>query len=189
MATITPGTYRADDLTPVELADAQAVWIPLAREALMRVAGEYQGFTTYAELAEEIQERSNIRTRQLVRTWLGAVLGAVSRDCHERSEPLLSSLCVQKDGSIGAGYASDVAAIYGGSAPDDIELAAAEERHACYRYFGATLPADGGQPTFLLMVAKRRASAKRREREDRVRPTCASCGIQTPASGICDYCS
>jgi len=189
MATTTPGTYRSEDLSPVDLAEAQAAWIPLAREVLIRVAGEYQAVVTYGELAEELQERSGIRTRQLLRNWLGSVLGEVSRDCHSRSEPMLSSLCVQKDGTIGAGYANDVAAIFGGTAPEDIELAAAEERLSCYQHFGATLPADGGSPTFTPTVAKRRMTAKRRAREDRVRPTCPTCGIATPASGICDYCA
>jgi hypothetical protein len=188
MATTTPGTYRSEDLSPVELADAQAAWIPLAREALVRTAGEYQAVISYGELAEELQEKSGIATRQLMRHWLGAVLASVSRECTERGEPLLSSLCVQKDGSIGAGYAADVAAATGSEAPEDIELSAAEARLACYRHFGAVMPADGGSPSFTPTVAKRRMTAKRRAREDRVRPKCPSCGIETPASGICDYC-
>ena len=56
MATTTPGTYRSEDLSPVDLAEAQAAWTPLAREVLIRVAGEYQAVVTYGELAEELQQ-------------------------------------------------------------------------------------------------------------------------------------
>jgi hypothetical protein len=189
MATTTPGTYRIDDESPVDLTEAKAAWTPLARAALEQVAGTYGGIVTYKVLAEEIQAASGIRTRQMLHRWLGDVLGAVSADCHAKSEPLLSALCVQQDGSIGAAYAAAFEAAHGTPPPEDIELAAAEERLECYRHFGAVMPADGGSAQFTPEVAKRRTTAKRRAREDRVRPTCPSCGINLPASGICDYCN
>jgi hypothetical protein len=63
--------------------------------------------------------------------WIGKVLGAVAVDCHGRGEPLLSALCVRKDGTIGDGYADAVADTHGGDPPADFELHAAEERRRC----------------------------------------------------------
>src|SRR5215203_780269 len=120
-----PATYRESDGEAVEMADAKAEWIPFAREALIRVAREYNGLISYGELAEEVQARSSIRTRQLKHYWVGSVLGVVSQDCHSRGEPLLPSLCVQQDGSMGAGYAAALVDTYGGPAPDDHDKAAA----------------------------------------------------------------
>src|SRR5436305_12280281 len=138
------------------MADAKAVWVPLAREALVRTAHEYHRLIKYGELAEEIQQRSGIRTKQLVHYCIGDILGQVATDCHERQEPLLSALCVQQNGSIGDGYAVALAATYGGSPPDDLDMSAAEERLACYRFFGATIPDDGGRPALPPQVALQR---------------------------------
>ena len=124
------------------------------------MAREYNGLISYGELAEEVQERAQIRTRQLKHYWVGAVLGVVSLDCHSRGEPLLPSLCVQQDGHIGAGYGASITDTYGGPVPEDLDMAAAEERLKCYAHFGATLPADGGTPTLSPQVATRRRVAR-----------------------------
>jgi len=38
-----PGTYRESNGQAVQMADAKLVWIPLAREALERVARTFPG--------------------------------------------------------------------------------------------------------------------------------------------------
>lgn len=187
--TTSPTTYRESDGQAVERADAQAAWIPFAREALMRVAQDYNGLITYRELAEEVQSRSEIRTQQLMHHWIGKVLSGVGRDCVSRGEPRLSSLCVQQDGQIGAGYKVELAEVDGGVVPEDLDMAAAEERLRCYAYFGATLPADGGTPTLSPQIATKRRVAARKAREDIRRPVCPTCHLQLPSTGQCDNCA
>jgi hypothetical protein len=183
------GTYREGTGEPIAMSDAKDVWIPLARVALLQVARTYHSVTNYGDLAKDIQSTSGIRTRQMVHYWIGDVLGAVSRDCQERGEPLLSSLCVHQDGTIGDGYAIALAEAYGEPAPADLEAAAAEERLACYRYFGAELPPDGGRPALTTQVASRRRRAAAQARSEARRPVCPSCYLELPATGQCDFCS
>jgi hypothetical protein len=182
------GTFREIDETEVPIAEAKAAWVPLAREALVGVAGSYHALITYGELAEELQSQSGIRTTQMVHSWIGAVLRQVALDCFAKDEPLLPSLCVLQSGQIGTGYAAAVAETYGGEPPEDPDLAAAEERLKCYRYFGATIPADGGQPAFPRQVATRRRTAARQAFEDRPQPVCPTCFLRLPSNGRCDNC-
>lgn len=183
-----PGTYRESDGQAVPMAEAKAVWVPLARDALERVARVYHGLINYGELAEELQLRSGIRTRQLIHYWIGDVLGAVAKDCYARGEPLLSALCVQQNGVIGEGYSWAMAETYGGPAPDDLDMAAAEERLKCYRFFGADLPSGGGRPALTPQVAAKRRAVAQRAREDARRPVCPTCNLELPATGQCDFC-
>ncbi len=140
-----PTTIREIDSSPVEMAQAQQEWAIAARPELERVARTYGELIRYAELAEAVQVSTGIRTRKLMRNWIGDVLTLVGTDCHERGEPLLSALCVQKDGTIGDGYGVALVKIYGGDPPTDLDQQAAEERLRCYQHFGAVMPADGGR--------------------------------------------
>lgn len=172
------------------MQDAKIAWVPIARESLVRTAGTYNAYVTYRDLAEELQEKSGIRTTQLVHYWIGKVLTTVASNCHEHDEPLLSSLCVQQNGSVGNGYAAALDATYGGAPPEDLDLAAAEERLRCYRHFGATLPPDGGSPMLTPTLAatrtKKEATARRaRKALEAVRPICPLCHVQLPSSGVC----
>jgi hypothetical protein len=184
-----PGPYRESDGSPVTVDDAKAAWTALARQALENVAHVYRGIINYGALAEEVQSSSGIRTRQVAHHWIGDVLVGVTSGCASNGEPLLSALCVRQDGSIGDGYGVALVETYGGLAPDDLEMAAAEERLRCYQYFGAPMPADGGRPVLTPTVAARRRVASRRAREDRVRPSCPSCHIRLSVSGECEYCN
>ena len=113
---------------------------------LERVAGTYNLYIEYKDLAETVQQDSGITTGVLVHHWIGSVLGAVARERRAPDEPMLSSLCVRADGTIGAGYGESVLEREG-AVPEDLDLHAAAERLACYRYFGANLPENGGAPT------------------------------------------
>lgn len=175
----------------IAIQDAMAAWIPMARESLLRTAETYNGYITYSDLAEEVQNKSGIRTKQLIHYWVGKVLGVVAIDCHQLHEPLLSSLCVRQDGSVGAGFGAALDETYGGTRPDDLDLAAAEERLKCYLHFGAQMPPDGGRPTLTPMLAATRsrratATAKRtRTMNEEVRAICPLCHVRLPSSGIC----
>ena len=124
---------------------ARETWALAAREKLEETARTYGAVVTYKELAEWVQERSLIRTKQLHMHWIGDVLTRVSLACVERREPLLSALCVDARGHVGPGYAVAVEMQRGTplSDPDDH---AAHERLACHRWHGADLPEDGGGP-------------------------------------------
>ena len=183
-----PGTYREIDSSPVEMDLAKQEWALAARPELERVAHSYGEVVKYGELAEAVQMSTGIRTRTLMHYWIGDVLGRVSADCHRRGEPLLSSLCVHQDGTIGVGYGIALAATCGGDAPDDLELQSAEERLRCYRHFGAVMPADGGHAKLTPEVTARRRKAAKKAKEDAPKATCPTCHIQLPATGDCYYC-
>ena len=184
-----PTTYREIDSDPVEMEQAQQEWAVAARPELERVARTYGEVIRYAELAEAVQASTGIRTRKLMHHWIGAVLTLVGTDCHNRGEPLLSALCVQKDGSIGDGYGVALVKIRGGDLPDDLELQAAEERLRCYENFGAVMPADGGRPQMTREVTARRRKLAKAAREDAPKATCPKCNIVLPAMGShCYYC-
>lgn len=175
------------------MRDARLVWVPFARESLLRTAKKYNAYITYADLAEELQIKSGIRTKQLVHYWIGKVLGIVSSDCHRLDEPLLSSLCVHQNGSVGASYGAALDETYGGTRPEDLDQAAAEERLECYRRFGAQMPEDGGRPSLTPMLAamrsKRAATASRARAAIEVeREVCKSCHLRLPSSGVCGSC-
>ena len=184
------GTYLEATGEPVEMRDARVVWAPIARESLLRTAQTYNAYITYGDLAEELQRASGIRTKQLIHHWIGKVLVTVSSECHEQNEPLLSSLCVYQNGSVGAGYGGALDATYGGPRPDDLDLAAADERLKCYRHFGAQMPEDGGQPVLTPMLAatrmnKKATASRARTAVEDVREICPLCHVRLPSSGIC----
>jgi hypothetical protein len=182
---------------------------------LLEAAGRYRALVTYKQLTAAVQQSSGITTTQPMHQWLGDVLGRVTDDCQSRGEPLLSSLCVTVQGSVGQGYA-DAVEHARGTRPTDPDEHAAAERLSCYRHWEATgLPRDGGTPlrtahfTPVRKAAPRKAAPRKaadprpaKPRKVPARPTtaaalapepaaiklCPTCFTQVPASGICDYC-
>ena len=181
------GAWR--EASEVGAEASRDAWAVVARDVLIDSARRYRSVVTYKELAVEVQARTGIRTRQLTHYWIGDVLGRVSADSTRRGEPLLSSLCVNAQGSVGPGYAPAVQAAYG-RAPDDPDDHAAHERLACHRHFEAPdLPASGGVAALTHQVATARARPVRRPvPERREAPTCPTCHMQVPSTGICDTC-
>ncbi len=174
---------RTTDDTPVEMADAVAAWATAGRSVLEEVAGKYGAYISYAELGGKLQQATGIETSQQLQHWIGKVLTGIEEQRSGPDEPLLSSLVVRADESVGTGYSLSVAA-RDGEAPGDPDLHAAEERHRCYRRYGAVLPNGGGRPKLTTAVAARRAKAKAKEP---VRlPVCPECFITLPATGACD---
>jgi hypothetical protein len=165
-------------------------WAGAARTVLVGVAQRYHGVITNKELAAEVQQLTEIRTSQRAHYWIADVLGRVSRDSFSRGEPLLSSLCVNPQGSMGEGYAVAVAATTGADT-EDVEAQAAAERLACYRHFEAVgLPEDGGFAELTPQVVARRARARKEAAANAPIDVCPKCNTQLPATKVCDnYCT
>src|SRR6185437_8999892 len=97
----TSGTWRVSDESHVDFMAALAAWTAAAIPELEHVARIYHATITYHDLGELVQDRSGIRTRMLLMNWIGKVLGGAARESHSRGRPLLSSLCIHSDGTIG----------------------------------------------------------------------------------------
>jgi hypothetical protein len=166
---------------------ARATWALAAREQLIDTAGSYQAVITYKELADSVQARTRIRTDQLRHYWVGDVLGRVARDCTERGEPLLSSLCVDASGSVGTTYAAVVLEVRG-KAPKDSDDHAATERLACYKHFGATLPHGGGTPALTSQLSAKRTRDRKAAAEDKPLNVCPIHFTTFSVTGVCDQC-
>ncbi|MBO1419709.1 hypothetical protein J0670_34535 [Streptomyces sp. FH025] len=179
------------DGSAVSAGQAQIVWTRAAYPALTDVARRYHAVITYGELAEQVQQASGVRTRIDQRHWIGKVLALVVREAHRRGDPPLTALVVHAaDGKVGAGY-QDVLAVAGQpplADEMDREQHAAAARLACYRHFGADLPADGGIPA---LAPRLRASVARKAAAATVaRPPaiCPTCFLELPATRVCDSC-
>jgi hypothetical protein len=198
--------FRSDDGNEVDALDAQEAWNRAARPVLVQVARRYGSLIAPADLAEEVQALSNVRTRESA-VWIEDVLDAVGVECGARGEPLLSAFVIGPDGRIGERYEQLVVKLEG-SAPTDIEMHAATQRLEAHRYHGATLPVDGGKPTLPPQLPKRRASAtkstttrtrttrakapatpRKHKNPEVVRAVCPTCFLTMPANGICDTCN
>ena len=94
---------QRSDGTEVKQKDAVKAWAEVARPYLIEVA-KAKATVTYKALANYVREETGTDTRQLIYQWIGEVLGAVSAEAEARGEPHLVSLCVNTEGSIGAGY-------------------------------------------------------------------------------------
>jgi hypothetical protein len=180
-----PGTWRVSDGDAVAFNEAKAEWAQAGRRVLIQTAMRYHDIITYGELAEQVQILTGIRTKSQMRNWIGSVLGMVADECVRRNEPPLTSLCVHQDGSVGEGYVY-VVRLQQSNVPEDLDQHAADARLDCYRFFGATIPADGGSPALTPQVAARRRAARRDNRPAQV---CPRCFLVLPATGVCDSCS
>ncbi len=165
-------------------------WADAAYEILVGVAGQYHGVVEHTRLGQEIQERSGVTTRRVVRSWLGGTLGLVADRCVAEGTPPLTSLVVRKDTG-GVGDAYDVALVALGA--DPIEDTMQREKHAaqsrleCYQWANAAgLPADGGRAA---LTPKLAAAAARLAKANRPAPkVCVTCNMVLLPTGLCDYC-
>ena len=167
---------------------ARDAWSEAAREVLTATAQRYHAVVTYKELAAEVQDRTGIHTRKLMQHWIGDVLKLVAADCERRGEPNLASLCVNAQGSVGAGYEAVVRA-QSGSVPDDADAHAAQERLECYRAANAPdLPADGGRPSLSPKLQASRSRARVVAARDKPADVCPTCHMARLPNGVCDNC-
>lgn len=182
----------------VSQADAVRQWWPVAREVLVETAREYGAWITYDDLSARIQASTGITTKQPVDEWIARVLGAVATDAEQRGEPRLTSLCVTAERRIDENYAG----VPSGTDERTRERAAADDRLACYRFYGAEMPADGGSAVVLAPAPARRerrassrSSAPRSSSPARTPPrpamretTCPKCFMVVPVAARCREC-
>lgn len=204
-----PSAPEPRDASQIGSAAARAAWAEAARAVLLEAAGRYRALVTHRQLGAGVQESTGITTTQPVHLWIGDVLGRVADECRLRGEPLLSSLCVTAQGSVGPAYADAVERARG-TRPADPDDHAAHERLSCYRHWEAEgLPRDGGTAlrTAHFSPGRKATSTRPASRVSKPRKTpapkaaasaaspaprpirlCPSCFTQVPASGVCDYC-
>jgi hypothetical protein len=181
----TSETRDAAEMGPEAAIEA---WASAARAVLIEAARGYRTVVSHKELAEAVQERSGVHTERRTHYWIDDVLGAVSRECATRDEPLLSALCVNREGSVGTAYAALVLELTG-TAPDDADDHAAKERLACHRFFEATdLPAEGGTPALVPQLSAARARVRKAAAAARPARTCPTCYMELLPTGVCDTC-
>lgn len=185
------GQDDANDYTDAASLDSEesgAAWALAARNALIETAHSYDALVTTKELAALVQQMSRIRSDQPPHRWIGDVLRRVATECAGRDEPLLSSLCVDASGSVGAGYA-DVVLTVRGESPADPDQHAAHERLSCYRHFGANVPAGGGAAALTPQLKARRERVTSAA-QAALRPAtlCPVHHVEMPATGVCDLC-
>lgn len=166
---------------------ALARWTESAREILVTTAKKYHSVITQKDLAAEVMTRSGVHTRRQRHYWLGEVLARVAADCAAREEPLLSSLCVNAEGSVGEGYAAAVTAVRGPLSSNGDDHAAAE-RLECHRFFGATLPSGGGVRALTPRLSASRSRERRAAAAEKPPTLCPTCHTAVPGTGVCDYC-
>lgn len=181
-----PGPWRESDGTPIPFLEAKAEWAQVAHDILIQTAKRYNEYLTYAELARRVLAESGIQYRPDQRNWIGKVLALVADRCAAASKPALTALCVSAgEEKVGANY-HYVLKLTGQSVPDDLQAHAAEARLKCYRFYGAEMPRNGGEPTLT-----RRAAARRAKAEPPVEKPVLLCPVhfsQLPVTGQCDLC-
>ncbi len=185
------GFWREPDGVPTSRSIAFEAWALAAHEILTETAKTYHGLIHYGDLAEAVQTRTDIRTSQQQRNWIGTVLAPVVHLCHRNGEPPLTALVVRKqDGQVGEGY-DEVLRVAG---LRTIEDPAAREKHAavsrleCYQWAGSA-PPGGGHAELAPKAAAKVATTRRVAKTDRPTAVCPNCFIALPATGECDNCA
>jgi hypothetical protein len=184
-------TTDEQEQIPVDVDEATDAWAEEARRILTAVAGTYHRLIDRTDLAAEVQEASGVRTTKNSQYWLSQVLARVAAVNVDRHEPPLAALVVHRPtGAVGESY-DEVLRLAGLPLIDDEttrEKHAAAARMECYRWAGATMPADGGHPALAPRLEQRIVRDRRRARAEAPPNVCPSCFMAVPATGICDSC-
>ena len=115
-------------------AEAQKEWVSIGREVLIAVARRRDLTISYSDFASVIQNESGVRTTKPLPQWIGGVLDLIGLECASSGEPLLSALCVRRDGSIGQGFARQYEQVYGAGGAFGLEDAAYMEQERCWSF-------------------------------------------------------
>jgi hypothetical protein len=180
------------DPEPVAPGEAEDAWAEEARQILAGVAGTYHRLIDHTDLAAGVQQASGIHTSGNAHYWIGRVLRQVAAVNALKGEPALTALVVHRtQGTVGDGY-DEVLRLAGDDPitdPTERERHAAAARMECYRWAGATMPADGGNPELSPRLAQRITRERKRAREEASPSVCPTCFMAVPPTGICDNCA
>lgn len=186
-----PGYWREPDGVAVPAHEAEQLWATHALDVLRDVASRFGELVDYAELSAHVQERSQVRTRVPVMTWIGGVLRRVMQTTRAAGEPPLSVLVIPKR-------------------VDSAEAAWSTARMQCYRRYCADIPEElpivratgsgtsvGGRPSSAPAGRTRSSSGTTRakapsrpaSRLDAPPALCPRCFLALPATGVCDNCA
>lgn len=181
----------------MSLNQAMKYWHPVAYDRLQEVAKTYNAYITYKDLGDHVMEVTGITYGATYR-WVGKLLGPIVHRCIKDGYPPLTSLVVhQDDHSVGEGYDENFRAL-GIPVPPKTDMAtklaildehAAVARFQCYRYFGAELPAGGGEPTLTPKIRAARDAKIAKAKAEQPRPVCPTHFIELPVSGVCEMCN
>lgn len=182
----------------VGVKEASHAWAQAAVEVLVEVAGRYRGLITYAELAEQVQARTGLRTRASFRSWIGALLAQVVARCHAEGLPPLTSLVVHRPGAeVGMDEATVQARLtcycrFADDVPAEVVAAAEAAARANEEAARAEEEAKEARRRRTPARTRARAPGQRQERRstaaEEAPRICPTCFVQLPASGICDDC-
>jgi hypothetical protein len=179
------------DPEPVAPGEAEDAWAEEARQILAGVAGTYHQLIDHTDLAAGVQQASGIHTSGNAHYWIGRVLNQVAAVNAVKGEPPLTALVVHRvQGTVGDDY-DEVLRLAGTPAITDAnerEKHAAAARMDCYRWAGATMPADGGNPALSPKLEQRITRGRKRAREEAPPTVCTTCFMAVPPTGICDNC-
>ncbi|AQP48510.1 hypothetical protein BW730_14340 [Tessaracoccus aquimaris] len=182
------GTWHVDDPnSKVNWQVAMSAWAEATLPELERVASVYEGFITYTDLAERLQEVTGYRTRTVLSYWIGKVLDKVVIRTLTEDLPPLTALVVQKgDGLVGDGYYNREHPPGSIDETEELNDVADADRLLCYRAYGADVPADA-RPQRTALRKDKSAPRPRQPEMSRAR-VCPSCRLELPLSGQCDSC-
>ncbi len=203
-----PGYWRETDGSAVAAHEAEAVWADHALDVLRDVASRFGDQIDYAELSQQVQERSGVHTRVQVLTWIGGVLRRVMQATRASGEPSLSVLVIPKRGDASAEAAWTTARMqcyrrYCADLPQDSPVLGVERSSAGTGVTGAagTRAAGGAGGTRRPAPSTRRAGSRSGASTTRKSPTrpaarqdappalCPRCFLALPATGVCDNCA
>lgn len=176
---------------PVPPGEAEDAWAEAAHEILTTVAGTYHRLIDRTDLAARVQEASGVRSSKNPHYWLGRVLAQVAAVNRLHDEPPLTALVVHRlTGAVGDDY--DEVLRLSGAEPITDEIArekhAAEARMECYRWAGASMPANGGHPALSPRLDQRIVRDRKRARDEAQPTVCPHCFMAIPPTGVCDNC-
>lgn len=179
----------------VDQVEAIKAWGQAAHDILLETAGA-RTTIQYQALARQVQQRSGISTNQPTGKWVGPLLGVIARQCHARNLPLLTALCVRRDGSVGPAYDEILRfANIPTTVGEDVEAAALEQREACYRRWRGITPAPSAAASATRVVgragkvaAAKPASSRAVKKEPLQGNVCPTCFMQMSLTGVCDNC-
>ncbi len=179
------------DPDPVQPGEAEDAWAEAARDILKGVAGSYHRLIDRTDLAAQVQDVSGIHSSKNPHYWLSRVLAQVAAVNVVDGEPPLTALVVHRQtGAVGDDY--DEVLRLTGADPITDEVArekhAAEARMECYRWAGATMPANGGHAALSPRLDQRIVRERKRARDEATPTVCPTCFMTIPPTGVCDNC-